>query len=117
MGQRSLLHFVNGFEVYCTLAVPEFPLTFSPNSSKVKEMVNLVEDWAVLEEYAGDKQGYYQLLSNEGVSEVRVATGKLGFKRGFSSSVDPLLTRVLDFCRLRGYIRVSEAVRDEVFFK
>lgn len=26
-------------------------------------MVNLVKEWEVLEEYAGDKQGYYQVLN------------------------------------------------------
>lgn len=26
-------------------------------------MVNLVEEWEVLEEYAGDKQGHYEVLS------------------------------------------------------
>ena len=32
-------------------------------------MVNLVEDREVLHEYASDKQGYYQVLSTEGVIE------------------------------------------------
>ena len=28
-------------------------------------MVNLIENWEVLEEYAGDKQGFYQILDGE----------------------------------------------------
>ena len=28
-------------------------------------MVNLIEDWDVLEEYAGEKLGFYQLLAND----------------------------------------------------
>lgn len=31
-------------------------------------MVNLVEDWKVLEDYAGDKQGYYQVLASTALS-------------------------------------------------
>jgi hypothetical protein len=44
-------------------------------------LVNLVEDWEVLQECAGDKQGYYQLLSTDGAVEARVAIGRLGFKK------------------------------------
>ena len=42
-----------------------------------------MEDWEVLEGYAGDKQGYYQVLGNEGSVEVRVAIGRLGFRNEF----------------------------------
>ena len=80
-------------------------------------MVNIVENWEVLEEYAGDKQGYYQVLDNDGTVEIRVAMGKLGFRKEFDNSADPLLTRILAFCKARKYVRVSETVRDELFFK
>jgi hypothetical protein len=51
-------------------------------------LVNLVEDWEVLEEYAGDKQGYYQILANDGTVEARVAIGRLGFKKDFDNNAD-----------------------------
>ena len=51
-------------------------------------MVNLVEDWEVLEEYAGDKQGYYQILYSAKGVEIRVAVGRLGFKKKFKSAMD-----------------------------
>ncbi|MEM3880347.1 MAG: hypothetical protein QXD19_01205 [Candidatus Bathyarchaeia archaeon] len=44
-------------------------------------MVNLVDDWEVLEEYAGEKQGFYQLLGMDGTIEIRVCVGKLGFQK------------------------------------
>ena len=34
----------------------------SPQDSQGETMVNLVEDWEILEEYAGEKLGFYQLL-------------------------------------------------------
>lgn len=80
-------------------------------------MVNLVDDWEVLEEYAGDKQGYYQVLSTDGTIEIRIAIGRLGFKKEFDNNADPLLNRILSFCKTRKYIRISETVRDELFFK
>jgi hypothetical protein len=44
-------------------------------------LVNLVEDWEVLQEYAADEQGYYQVLNTYGAIEVRVMTGRIGLKR------------------------------------
>ena len=47
------------------------------------KVVNIIEDWDVLAEYAGEKLGFYQLLSNDGIIEIRVQTGRIGFKREF----------------------------------
>ena len=80
-------------------------------------MVNLVEDWEVLEEYAGDKQGYYQILYSANGVEVRVAVARLGFKNEFESGKDPLLNRILSFCQSQRYVKISENVRDEMFFR
>ena len=80
-------------------------------------MVNLVEEWEVLEEYAGDKQGFYQILGDAETVEIRVAIGRLGFKKEFNNKGDTLLNRILSFCKSRKLIKVSETVRDEFFFK
>ena len=81
-------------------------------------MVNLVEDWEVLEEYAGDKQGFYQILEGYAEAvEIRVAIGRLGFKKEFENKEDTLVNRILSFCKFRSFIKVSENVRDEFFFK
>ncbi|MEM2130629.1 MAG: hypothetical protein QXZ70_08545 [Candidatus Bathyarchaeia archaeon] len=80
-------------------------------------MVNLVDDWEVLEEYAGDKQGYYQVLNTDGTIEIRIAIGRLGLKKEFDNTADPLLTRILSFCKTRKYVKISESIRDELFFK
>lgn len=80
-------------------------------------MVNLVEDWEVLEEYAGDKQGLYQILYGAKGVEIRVSVGRLGFKREFESAEDPLLNRILSFCNSQRYVKVSENIRNDFFFK
>ena len=81
-------------------------------------MVNLVEEWEILEDYAGDKQGFYQIIEDGAETvEVRVAIGKLGFKNKFVNKGDTLLNRILSFCKSRNYIKISETVRDELFFK
>ncbi len=81
------------------------------------KLVNIIEDWEVLEEYAGEKLGFYQLLSNDGIIEIRVQTGRIGFKKEFATGNDPLLTKILDFCKKRRYIQISENMRDDQFFK
>ena len=81
-------------------------------------MVNLIEDWEVLEEYAGDKQGFYQILEGEAETvEIRVAIGRLGFRKRIQDKGDTLLNRILSFCKSRSFIKISENVRDEFFFK
>ena len=81
------------------------------------KVVNIIEDWDVLAEYAGEKLGFYQLLSNDGIIEIRVQTGRIGFKREFESSSDPLLNKIMDFCKKHRYIQISENMRDDQFFK
>ncbi len=93
-----------------------FKLSLQVNQGE-NNMVNLVENWDVLEKYAEDKQGCYQLLGSDESCEVRVVTGSLGFKRDFSNPADKLLTRILEFCKSHGYIRIIKTVRDEAFFR
>jgi hypothetical protein len=80
-------------------------------------LVNLVEEWEIVKDYAGDKQGFYQILGNDDAVEIRVAVGRLGFKKEFESKKDPSLSNILAFCKFRKYIKVSESIRDENFFK
>ena len=80
-------------------------------------MVDLVEDWEVLEDYAGDKRGFYQILGNDEPVEIRMNVGRVGFTREFKTRADPLCNRILAFCKLHKYIMVSRSIRDELFFK
>ena len=81
------------------------------------KLVNLIEDWEVLEEYAGEKLGFYQLLGNDGTIEIRVQTGRIGYKQEFKAGDDPDLLKILDFCKKHRYIQISESMRDEQFFR
>ena len=80
-------------------------------------MVYLIEDWDVLEEYAGEKLGFYQKLTVDGKTEIRVMTGRLGFRRDFADGNDKLLSHIQEFCKKHRFIRISEYLRDEDFFK
>ena len=81
-------------------------------------MVNIIEEWEDFAKYAHDKVGFYQILGADKNIEVRVAAGKAGFIKEFENAIDPLLTKILEFCeKERSFLRVGETVRDEVFFK
>jgi len=104
-------------EIISLLEQIVFKLSLQDSQGEVN-LVNLVEDWEVLEEYAGDKQGFYQIIEDGAEAvEFRVAIGRLGFKKRFVNKGDALLNRILSFCKSRNYIKVSENVRDEFFFK
>jgi hypothetical protein len=80
--------------------------------------VNIIEEWEDFAKYAHEKVGFYQILGVDKNIEVRVAAGKAGFVKEFKDARDPLLITILGFCENeRSFVRVSQAVRDEVFFK
>ncbi len=80
-------------------------------------MVNIIDDWDVLTRYAKEKLGFYQLREDDGKFEVRVQTGRVGFKKSFENGNDEQLTKILDFCRKQGYIQIVENIRADQFFK
>jgi len=80
-------------------------------------MVDIVKDWKVLMAYAGYKQGFYQIIEDKNAIEIRVNVGKLGFKTEFENKEDPLLNKILDFCKSKRYIEVSNNIMDEYFFQ
>ena len=81
------------------------------------KVVNLIEDWDVLAEYAGEKLGFYQLLGNDGNIEIRVQTGRIGYRKEFKTGDDKELLNILDFCKKHRYIQICEHLRDEEFFR
>ncbi|MCW4024803.1 MAG: hypothetical protein NWF01_07195 [Candidatus Bathyarchaeota archaeon] len=80
-------------------------------------LVNLVEDWMVLEQYAGEKRGFYQIIGVDGNFEVRVQTGRVGYIKQFKRADDPRLIKILDFCKKHHYIQIIQRIRGEKFFK
>lgn len=81
-------------------------------------MVNIIDEWEDFAKYAHEKVGFYQILGVDKNIEVRVLAGKAGFIREFKDARDPQLAIILDFCdKERSFLRVGQAVRDEVFFK
>jgi len=80
-------------------------------------LADLVENWKALEDYAGYKQGFYQILEDSEATEIRVTVGRLGFKKEFKNKEDPFLNQILAFCKSKKYIKINQSIRDEFFFK
>ena len=80
-------------------------------------MVNLVEDWADVEDYAHQcRQGYYQMRDAVDGVEIRVLVGRLGYINVFKDSDDTQLKRINNFCKIQGFIKVLGNIPDELFF-
>jgi len=81
-------------------------------------LVNLVEDWKVVEKYAKNRKvGFYQTIRNTKTIEIRVSVGKVGFTKEFENEEDPQLREILDFCKSKEYIKVHENIPSDYFFK
>jgi hypothetical protein len=80
-------------------------------------MVETVKDWKTIEAYAGLKQGFYQILEDQKTTEIRVHVGRLGYKKQFQNKEDPNLKEIIDFCKSKNYIQISNYIMDQFFFE
>jgi hypothetical protein len=80
-------------------------------------LVNVIEDWEILEETPLSRLGVYQIVEDEGVLEISVLVGNVGFRREFSDEKDPLFSKIWDFCQRNGYARISENMPMGAFFR
>ena len=80
-------------------------------------MVNLVEEWTDVEDYAHRcRYGCYQIREAVDGTEIRVLVGRLGYIQVFKDSNDTQLKRIIDFCKAEGFIKILGNVPDELFF-
>ena len=62
------------------------------------KVVNIIEDWDVLEEYAGEKLGFYQILAiEEHVKSEHNSERMVSRESLWRRFVDPFLNRILNF--------------------
>jgi hypothetical protein len=80
-------------------------------------LVNLIDNWEILKEYTGGKLGFYQLRELDGNFEIRVVTGRLGFKKEYADANDKEFKEILEFCKIRRFIQVSQYLREDEFFR
>ncbi len=80
-------------------------------------MINIIEDWNVLVECAGEKFGFYHYQIDGGCIDLSVKNGNIGFRKEFENVNDPLLKKIMAFCKERGYIEIIENECDDQFFR
>jgi hypothetical protein len=109
-------HFVEVHKVIITLG-RQMIFKYSPQDSRgEKHLVNIIEDWEIFEKYRVSGLGVYQVVESDGIFEIRVLTGNIGYKREFPSAEDPLLVRILAFCQRNRYSKISTSEPVGVFF-
>jgi hypothetical protein len=95
----------------------KFLIVLLLHSFKVKCLTSLVESWEDIEEYTKwCRYGSYQTRGTADGVEVRVTVGRFGYVQTFREKDDPLLERVIRFCKAEGFIKVLGNVPDELFF-
>ena len=81
-------------------------------------MVNLVEEWSDVEDYAYQcRYGYYQVRDAADGTEIRVSVGRLGYIHAFKDPNDTQLTRIITFCKTQGFIKILGSIPNELFFQ
>ena len=81
-------------------------------------MVNLVEDWADIEDYAQRcRYGSYQTRETVDGTEIRVHVGKFGYIHVFQDPEDQQLQRIIKFCRAEDFIKILGNIPDEQLFQ
>jgi len=81
-------------------------------------LVYLVEDWKIIEEYGTEPQTVYQIFAaEEEKTVVRVAAGRIGFKKEFDDPKDPLISHIIKFCKSESYVKLANTIEADHFFK
>jgi hypothetical protein len=86
----------------------------------VKSLVNIVEDWKDLIDYAG-KAAYqtaraYQTFEDKGKTILRILVGRYGYQKEFADPNDPSLKEIINKCDVYGFLNVSTTIPDDDFF-
>ena len=85
-------------------------------------MVDLVEDWEDLAEYTralpkSIKAGSsYQLRKSKHGVEIKVRVCKYGYSQEFKDEDDVELIKILAFCKVEEFIKVTGSTPTELFF-
>ena len=89
-------------------------------------MVNIVEDWREMKDYAADASRQtgraYQVSEIETpdknkVVQLRVQVGKFGFQMECPDRNDSLYREIVAFCQQESFLNVSKTIPDDQFFK
>jgi hypothetical protein len=86
----------------------------------VKSLVNLVENWEQLLDYAGraahQTARAYQIFQEKEKTILRILVGRYGYQKEFADSKDPSLLEIVDKCDVDGFLNVSTTIPDDDFF-
>ncbi|MCJ7614083.1 hypothetical protein MUO71_04900 [Candidatus Bathyarchaeota archaeon] len=59
----------------------------------------------------------YQVMAEEKKTVVRVASGRIGFIKQFDNPKDPLINRIIKFCKSQSYVKLVNGVEPDQFFE
>jgi hypothetical protein len=65
----------------------------------VKCLVYIFEDWEIFEKFGTEQQNVYKILVEDDKIVIKVVAGNVGFQGEFRNPKDPLLIRIIVFCK------------------
>ncbi|MFH1327826.1 MAG: hypothetical protein ABIH76_03115 [Candidatus Bathyarchaeota archaeon] len=80
-------------------------------------MVYLVEDWKAMEVYGTEEQRIIQILAEEEKTVIKVVAGEIGFKKEFDDPKDPLINRIIEFCKDEHFVKLDKCEKVDNFVK
>jgi hypothetical protein len=81
-------------------------------------LVQIVEDWETIENNSTEQQTIYQVLeAEEEKTVVNVLAGRIGYKKVFDNPKDPLIERIIKFRKSQYFVKFSQSVNPDHFFK
>ena len=70
-----------------------------------------------MEVYGTEEQRIYQILAADGEKTVvKVVAGEIGFWKEFANPEDPLISRIIEFCEDRYFVKLDKSVKVDNFF-
>lgn len=69
-----------------------------------------------METYGTEEQRIYQIIAEEEKTVVKVVAGEIGFKKEFTDTKDPLISRIVEFCEDRDFVKLDKSVKVDNFF-
>ena len=71
-----------------------------------------------MEVYGTEQQKIFQILAAvEEKTVISVIAGEIGFQKEFEDPKDPLINRILEFCKTKDFVKLGKSIKMDTFFK
>ena len=77
----------------------------------------MLKNWELIEKYGTEELQIFQVISEEKKTIIKVLAGEVGFYEEFDNPKDPLISRIIKFCKEYHFVMLDKITNVESFFK